>query len=72
MEVREIDAVEVDETDLPDARRGEVGRDGTAEASGADDEGLRVAEALLALEAELGERDLPCVTSQGSSRDTIS
>jgi hypothetical protein len=72
MEVREIDVVEVDEADPADARRGEIRRDGAAEASGADNEDGGGAEPVLPFESDLGERDLPGVASQGRSRDTIS
>ena len=72
MQIRQIDAIEIDEADLPDAGRREIGRDRTAEAAGADDENAAFAEPLLPLDADLGKGDLAGVASQGSRRETIS
>lgn len=72
VQIREIDAIEVDEPDPADPRRREIGRNGAAEASGADDERGAGAESALAFGADLGKGDLAGVAGQGRRRDTIS
>lgn len=72
VEIRDVDVVEIDEANAPDAGRGEIRRGGTAEPSRADDEDGRRAQPGLPLDADLRQRDLARVAVQGSSRDTIS
>jgi hypothetical protein len=73
VKVAGIDAVEVDETDAPHPRRGQVEPERRAEPAGPDEQDARRLELLLALEAHLGHdevaavaRDLVAVEVHGS------
>jgi len=72
VQVRDVDAIEVDQTDASDPRRREIQRGRTAETSGADDQDRGLCQFFLAFGSYLGELDLAGVAIYGSSRDTIS
>ena len=61
LEVREVDDVEVDDADRPDARGGEVERRRATQPAGADQQHLRLEQLRLALRADLGDQQVPAV-----------
>jgi hypothetical protein len=64
LEVGEVDLVRIGDGQLADAARGEVERRGTTEAAGADDERMRGAQPLLALDANFIEQDVAAVAEE--------
>jgi hypothetical protein len=61
LQVGEVDFVAVGDHQPADAGRGEVERGRAAEAARADDQRARCAQPLLALDPELGKKDMPAV-----------
>ena len=61
LQVADVDDVEVDEADGPDARRGEVERGRRTEPAGADEQRLRAEELRLAGRADLGDQQVAAV-----------
>ena len=61
LEVADVDDVEVDDADGPDAGRGEVERGRRPEPAGADQERLRAEELRLAGRADLGDQQVAAV-----------
>ena len=61
LEVRQVDDVEVDDADGPDAGRREVQRGRAAEPAGADEEDLRAEERRLAVRPDLGHEEVAAV-----------
>ena len=61
LEVADVDDVEVDDADRPDARGGEVERGRRAEAAGADEQRLRAEQLRLAGRADLGDEQVAAV-----------
>ena len=61
LEVADVDDIEVDDADGPDAGRGEVERRRRAEAAGADEQRLRAQQLRLALGADLGDEQVAAV-----------
>ena len=61
LEVADVDDVEVDETDRPDARGGEIERGRRTEAAGADEQRLRAEEPGLAGRTDLGDQQMAAV-----------
>jgi hypothetical protein len=64
LQVGEVDLVRIGEGELADAAGGEIERRGTAEAAGADDEGMRIAQPLLALDPDFREQDVAAVAEE--------
>ena len=62
LEVGEVDAIVIDETDFADAGGGEIHRDGRAETSGPEAEDTRGLEAALAFGTDFGEGEMAGVT----------
>ena len=63
-EVGEIDAIGVDQGQRAYAGGGEKLRHRIAQAADTDDERMRLGEALLGVDAELGKQDVPAVAQQ--------
>src|SRR5262249_39377325 len=61
LEIRVIDAVEIDDAEFADAGGGEIHGNGRAESAGADAENARGADFLLAGQADLGQDQVPGV-----------
>ena len=61
LQVADVDRVEVDDADLPDARQRQVHRDRRPEPSSADDEHARLHDLALTGGAHLGHDDVPRV-----------
>jgi hypothetical protein len=64
LQVGEVDLVRVGEGEFADAAGGEVKRRRAAEAARADDQGVRRAQPLLALDSDLIEEDVAAVTEE--------
>ena len=64
LQVGERHGVVVHQRDVADAGRGEVQRHGRAQAAGADDQGPRAEQALLALDADLVEQQVARIAEQ--------
>ena len=64
LQIGQIDLVGVDQRQRPDAGCGEKLRDRVAETADADDQRVRSGEALLRVDAELGQQDVPAVAQQ--------
>jgi hypothetical protein len=64
LQVGEVDLVRVGEGELADAARREVKRRRAAEAAGADDQGARRAQPLLALDPDFGKKDVAAVAEE--------
>src|SRR5205823_4010395 len=64
MQITFVDAIEIDETDVTDTRRGDVNRGGTSGSAGADDEHRSFSEPALAFFAEFGQSDLARVAGE--------
>jgi hypothetical protein len=64
LQVGQVDLVVVDQGDAADAARCQVERGGRTEAAGTDDEGVRVEQALLALDAELVQQDVARIAQE--------
>ena len=63
MQIGEIDGVEIDDADVADARRREVGEDRRAQSAGADDNDARGLELLLPLQRHLRHDEMASVTA---------
>ena len=61
LQVAGVDGVEVDQADRADASGGQVHRERSAQAAGADAQHLRGFQLLLALHADLGQDQVPGV-----------
>ena len=64
LQVSEIYFVRIGKRDFPDAACGEVEGGGAAEAAGADDQRVRCAQPLLALDADFLEQDVAAVAEE--------
>ena len=64
LQVGEVDLVRVGEGEFSDAAGGEVERRGATQAAGADDERVRRAQPLLALDAYFIEQDMAAVAEE--------
>ena len=65
VQVRFVDAIEIDETEASDASGREVDRDRASESARADDQRGAAGESTLSFFAELGKADLPRIAHQG-------
>jgi hypothetical protein len=61
LQVGQVDDIVIDYRDPADAGRGEVERGRRAQAAGADDQRMRVEDALLAFDAQCVEQDVAAV-----------
>ena len=64
LQVGEVDLVGIGNGEFADAARGEIERGGTAQTACADDQRVRCAQALLALDPDLRQQDVPAVAQE--------
>ena len=64
LQIGEIDGIAIGERDVPGAPRGEVHGRRRAQAAGADHQCMCGQQPFLALDAELGQQDMPAIAQQ--------